>query len=95
MRNDSRPGGWSVLLVVLLVAAAVLLLGALRIRVFDPWLNANFPHLYPGLLAVILVLFAVKMTFDPSSWDFSGGFRWLWVPLMLMLAVVFLARALG
>jgi small neutral amino acid transporter SnatA (MarC family) len=95
MRNESKPSGWSVLLLVLLLAAVVLLLIGLRTRTFDPWLNATFPHLYPALLGLMGVAIAVKMMLRPSSRDVERGFRWFWVVLLLIAAVMSLGKALG
>jgi hypothetical protein len=74
--NESKPSGWSVLLVVLLVAAGVLLIIFWRIHAFDPWLNAKFPRIYPALIGLISLAGALKLMFRPSSKDIERGTRW-------------------
>jgi hypothetical protein len=95
MRNESKISGWSVALFVLLLAAALLLPILWRIGAFDPWLNSKFPHIYPALLGLMSFAIALKIAFRPSPRDLERGFRWLWVPLLLIAAAVLLSKALG
>jgi len=88
-----------VLLFVLLFGAGLLLVMLFmtlwRIQAFDPWLNAKFPRIYPALIGLMSLAIALKLTFLPSSRDIERGFRWLWVPLLLIGSGVLLGKALG
>ena len=95
MRNESKVSGWRLLLAVLLCAAVVLLLIFWRGHAFDPWLNAKFPHIYPAFMGLACLAGALLTTFRPSPRDLERGYRWFWVPLLLIMSGLFLSKALG